>query len=119
MLRNLMMAGILATGIIVSAFAMTPDATEADPGHYSVEFENDRVRIVRIKYGPGEKSIMHSHKDNVVVVLTDADFNMTLADGSVIHDQRVAGSASWADAGDHLPENLSDAPAEALLIELK
>ena len=32
-----------------------------DSGHYAVEMENDKVRVLRIKYGPHEKSVMHSH----------------------------------------------------------
>ena len=119
MLRNIAIAGFLAIGMIITTFAMAPDAVEVDPEHYSVEFENDRVRVLRIKYGPGEKSVMHSHKDSVAVLLTEGNFNMTLADGTVINDKQTAGSASWADAGDHLPENLNDAPAEVVLIELK
>ena len=119
MLRKIATAGFLATGMIIAAFAMAPDAVQVDPEHYSVEFENDRVRVLRIKYGPGEKSVMHSHKDSVAVLLTEGNFNMTLPDGTVINDKQAAGSASWADAGDHLPENLNDAPAEVVLIELK
>jgi hypothetical protein len=26
-----------------------------------VEFENDQVRVLRITYGPHEKSVMHAH----------------------------------------------------------
>jgi hypothetical protein len=33
---------------------------KVDPKHYKVEFENERVRVLRIKYGAGEKSVMHS-----------------------------------------------------------
>ena len=50
-----------------------PDAAEkgggdpavVDPDHYTVEFENDAVRILRIKYGPGDESVMHSHPESV------------------------------------------------------
>ena len=38
-----------------------PDPTSVDAAHYKVEFENDRVRILRITYGPGEESVMHHH----------------------------------------------------------
>ncbi|MFC2094014.1 hypothetical protein ACFLSH_00155 [Bacteroidota bacterium] len=37
-----------------SSFAQ--DAAKVDPKHYKVEFENDDVRVLRITYGPGEKS---------------------------------------------------------------
>jgi hypothetical protein len=48
------------------------DLVKVDPKHYKVEFENDRVRVLRIKYGAGEKSVMHSHPESIAVFLTDA-----------------------------------------------
>jgi len=117
--KNLTIASILTFALIASAFAMTQNALVADPEHYTLELENDQVRIVRIKYGPGEKSVMHSHGASVAVALTDANFSMTLPDGTVLSESQSAGDATWADAGEHLPENLSDEAAEVLLIELK
>ena len=38
-----------------------PDAVTADPAHYSVSFENELVRILRVSYRAGEKSVMHRH----------------------------------------------------------
>ena len=35
------------------------DPINVDPKHYKVEFENERVRVLRVSYGPGEKSVMH------------------------------------------------------------
>jgi hypothetical protein len=45
------------------------DPVKVDPRHYKVEFENERVRVLRIKYGPGEKSVMHSHPESITVFL--------------------------------------------------
>jgi len=33
------------------------DPVKVDPKHYKVEMENDRVRVLRITYGPQEKSV--------------------------------------------------------------
>ena len=51
---------------------ITDDPVKVDPKHYKVEFENERVRVVRIRYAPGEKSVMHSHPESIAVFLTDA-----------------------------------------------
>src|ERR1044071_2854049 len=59
-----------------------PDAVTADPMHYSVSFENDVVRFVRGKDGPGEKSVMHRHLPGCVVFLTDQTMNFTTPDAS-------------------------------------
>jgi len=52
------------TAIFLSSTTMAEDGVVADPEHYTVEFENDKIRIIRIKYGPGEKSVMHTHGPN-------------------------------------------------------
>jgi ketosteroid isomerase-like protein len=101
------------------AFALQADATTLDPQHYTIEFENDRVRILRIKYGPGEKSIMHEHPASVAVLITEQNTQMHLPDGTSEPDTGSAGEARWLDPGSHMPENLSDQPLEVVLVELK
>ena len=103
--------------LFTAAFA--EDAVIADPEHYTVEFENDRVRVIRIKYGPGEKSVMHTHGPNVSILLTESTVRMTLPDGTSEETTGAAGAAQWSDAEEHLPENLSDEPLEVVLVELK
>jgi hypothetical protein len=69
-----------------------PDAPTADPKHYSVSFENDVARFVRVRYGPGEKSPMHRHLPGCVVYLTDQTMNFTVPDGSSEKDTVEAGA---------------------------
>ncbi len=75
-----------------------PDAVTADPAHYKVEFENDKVRVVRINYGPKEKSVMHSHPAGVVVFLSDLDGQFTMPDGTTQKTNAKAGTVAWSDA---------------------
>ena len=103
----------------LSSTTMAEDGVAADPEHYTVEFENDKVRIIRIKYGPGEKSVMHTHGANVSVFLTSNAVRFTLPDGTSVDADSETGAAQYADAEEHLPENLSDDPLEVVLIELK
>lgn len=95
------------------------DSTIVDPSHYTTEFENDLVRIVRISYGAGEESTMHYHPDSVAVFLADHNVQMTLPDGSTEDIQAAAGDAMFTPAGQHLPKNISDSPWELVLVELK
>jgi quercetin dioxygenase-like cupin family protein len=60
---------------------MAQDPVKVDPKHYTVEFENDKVRVVRIEYAPGEKSVMHGHPASVVVFLNDSQGRFTYPDG--------------------------------------
>ncbi len=41
---------------VTAASAMAQDAVKVDPKHYTVEFENDQVRVLRIRYEPREKT---------------------------------------------------------------
>jgi uncharacterized protein (TIGR02246 family) len=99
--------------------AAGPDAAAVDPAHYKVEFENDKVRILRISYGPKEKSVMHSHPAGVVVFLSDLNGRFTMPDGSTQDMQVKAGTAGWTDPQTHEPENLGDEPFQLIQVELK
>ena len=98
--------------------AAYPDAVEADPKHYSVSFENDVARILRVKYGPGEKSVMHRHLPGCVIFLTDQTFNFTIPDGSTDRASVAARSLGCGDGNVHLPENIA-AEAEFIMVEFK
>jgi hypothetical protein len=91
------------------------DAVTADPKHYSVQFENDAVRILRIKLGPGEKSLMHAHPANCAISLTDGTDRD--ARGKLVPTK--AGTVNCNDALSHVGENPGSTPAETILIEFK
>ena len=95
------------------------DPVKVDSQHYKVEFENERVRVVRIKYGPGEKSVMHSHPESVAVFLTDAHAKFTYPDWRTEDINANAGTVQHMDAFTHLPESLSKTPFEVIQVELK
>ena len=95
------------------------DPVKVDPKHYKVEFENDRIRVLRVKYEPGEKSVMHSHPETVAVFLNDAHAKFTYPDGQSEDINASAGSVQHLDAFTHLPESTGKAPFEVVLVELK
>jgi quercetin dioxygenase-like cupin family protein len=95
------------------------DPVKVDARHYKVEFENESVRVLRISYAPGEKSVMHYHPNAVAVYLTDGKTRMTTPDGKSQDMPAVAGSATWTPAGSHLPQNTGDKRLELVLVELK
>lgn len=109
----------LACLLLFAVPALGQDATLVDSDHYTVEFENDQVRVLRIKYGPHEKSVMHEHPGAVAVFLTAGQIRMWSKDGTSQDMTIASGQVSWNDAVSHLPENRGDAPFEVILIELK
>ena len=125
-MRNLMIGLVLgallgvATSTLVAQRSADsyPDVLTADPKHYSLSFENDVARFIRVQYGPGEKSPMHRHLPGCVVYLTDQTFNFTVPDGSGGKESVPAGSLGCGDGNVHAAENLEDA-AEFIMVEFK
>ncbi len=95
------------------------DPVTVDPKHYRVELENDRVRVLRISYGPREKSVMHSHPDCLAVFLTENRARFTFPDGKTEERSWTAGQTMLMAPETHLPENLTNHPLELILVELK
>jgi len=105
--------------IIFSGYSFAQDAVKVDPKHYKVEFENDQVRVLRITYAPGEKGVMHSHPEGMVIFLTDSKGMFTLPDGKTQENIYKKGFFSWVPASTHKPENIGDKPFELIQIEMK
>ena len=126
-MRNMVLGVILGAGLGIASSALLaqrgtesiPDAVTADPVHYSLSFENDLVRFLRIKYGPGEKSVMHRHAASCAIFLTDQTFNFTLPDGTTEPASVPAGALGCGDGNVHLPENIATDPAEFIMVEFK
>src|SRR5262245_50474211 len=113
------MLGVGATTLLAQRpTAPFPDAVTADPKHYSVSFENDVARFLRVRYGPGEKSVMHRHLPGCVIFLTDQTFNFTIPDGTTEPASVPAGSLGCSDGNVHLPENIGE-EAEFIMVEFK
>ena len=98
---------------------MAGDAVAIAPDHYSVVEENDRVRILEFRGGPGTKTAMHSHPAVVAVALTDAKVRSTHGNGQSMELELKAGMAMYMDDADHATEILGSAESHVILIELK
>jgi hypothetical protein len=103
----------------VQAQATPPDAVTADPTRYTVLFENDIARLIRVKFPRGVKSVMHSHPAGCAIFYKDARFKMTSPTGESQTLDNRAGDVSCSDAYSHLPENVGGADTELVLIHLK
>ena len=103
----------------VEETSMSKDPVKADPKHYKVEFENEKVRVLRVSYGSREKSVMHGHPNAVAVFLADAQAKFTYPDGKKENIKMKAGQAAWFPPVEHLPENTSSKSIELIFVELK
>ena len=105
--------------VCLASTALAQDPVKADANHYKVEFENDQVRVLRVKVGPKEKSIMHRHPNAVAIFMTDANGKFTFPDGKTQEMSGKAGGVLWTPATTHQPENTGDQAFEVILVELK
>ena len=84
-----------------------------------IEFENEQIRVVRIRYAPHENSGMHSHPQRAVVRTTDRHIRETKPDGKTEERFAKANEFVWVDGGTHSIENLGDSTIETIEIEFK
>ena len=105
--------------LIAHLSVLGQDAVKIDPKHYKVEVDNDKVRILRINYQPGEESVMHTHPEGVAVFLTDHKAKMKTGDGESFEMAGKKGDAMWLEKSKHQPSNIGDKPFELIQIELK
>jgi quercetin dioxygenase-like cupin family protein len=96
------------------------DPVKIDPKHYKVEFENDQVRVLRVKIEGHAVVPMHEHSLNrVTIYLTDQDFTAKDSTGKTTTAKHKAGEALWGMPITHTETNLSDQPFEVVVVELK
>ena len=106
-------------GCAYTSMLMAEDAVKFDPKHYTLVSENDQVRILRVHYGPHEKSVMHSHPASVAVFLSAGNGKFTFPDGRTQDFAAKSGDVQYNAATTHLPENTGDQAFDVIVIELK
>ncbi len=108
---------------LMAVTVVAQDPVQVDPQHYKVEFENDQMRVVRITFGPNEKSVMHEHPNGgCVIQITDEHTRHTDPAGKATITRGTAGTFACDNRGGtyrHLPESLSNQRLELLLVEMK
>jgi quercetin dioxygenase-like cupin family protein len=96
------------------------DPLKVDPKDYKLEFENSKVRVVRVKMAAGRKVPLHEHTLNrVVVYLTDQNGSMTTQDGQTTTAQHQPGEFSWGAPVKHMEQNNLDHAFEAIVVDFK
>ena len=101
------------------ASALSMDAVRVDPARYKVDFENDKVRLVRLGFGPRERGVMVEHPPRVLATLSDVSVKLVFRSGRTDERGAPAGVAAWLEAETLQTENASDQPLEVVLVEPK
>ncbi len=103
------------------------DALVAAPDHHQLLFENDHVRVLEVRIGPGQIVPVHTHRwPSVVYVKSGSDFIRRDGEGELIFDSRKVSPAQktpavvWSEPlSPHSVENIGSSEIHLLSIELK
>lgn len=94
------------------------DPTRTDPDKYRTVFENDAVRVLEYRDGPGAMTSPHGHPDSVMCTLSA--FRRRLhVDGATRDVEMEPGHAFWLPAQMHRGENIGTTDTHVLFVELK
>src|ERR1700693_1553771 len=100
------------------------DALAADPKHYKLEFENDRMRVLRLTLKADEVVPVHDDLDALFVCIAVGSdkachLRRTRPGGRSQDIHMQAGESRWIYADTRSEKNLSSQPLEMLVIEPK
>src|SRR5229473_8150904 len=95
------------------------DPVRVDPQHFKLDFQNEHVRVVRLRLKGSEGSPMHEEPDILVVCLKECHVRLTRPDGKIQDLHMQAGDTRWVWEDTRSEKNLSKEPLEMLLIEMK
>jgi quercetin dioxygenase-like cupin family protein len=98
---------------------LAQDPTKVESKHYKLDFENERVQVVSVHYGPHEKSALHDHPGGVVVCLSEGHLRFTDEAGKTREVYAKPGEVRWYAPFKHRVENLSDTSYDAVYIGVK
>ena len=103
------------------------DAMSVALQHHQVLLENDRVRVLDTRLGPGERTPVHTHQwPGVLYILSWSDFVRYDPEGNVLLDSRTiaakppVGASLWsAPLVPHYVQNIGDRELRVIAVELK
>ena len=117
MRSRLVWAGALVC--LATASALGQDPVKVEPKHYTLNFENEKVQVVSVIYGPHEQSGLHDHPGGVVVSITEGHLRFTDENGKTREVYAKPGEARWYPPFKHRVENLGETTYRAVYIGMK
>jgi len=118
--RRQFLALLSALGVAPELLAQ--DAATSDPRSFRVVLENERVRVLEFRSGPGLGVCgqgMHYHPDRVTVSLTGGRIKVTDAEGKAVVREIPPGYVFFSRAETHSTENIGGSGTRIYIIELK
>jgi hypothetical protein len=95
------------------------DPLKIDTRHYSLEYENERVRAIRLTLKEDEAVPMHDDVDAMAVCFRECHIRFTDPTGRIQDVHMASGETRWLWGNTHSAKNLNTHPLEMVFIELK
>jgi quercetin dioxygenase-like cupin family protein len=95
------------------------DPAVTDPDKYRVVLENERVRVLRYRDQPGDKTHPHHHPEFVLYALSTFERRLTFGDGTKKERTFSPGDVIWMPEQSHVGENIGSTVTDVLIVELK
>jgi hypothetical protein len=95
------------------------DALEADPKHYKLDLENDRMRVLRLTLKADEVVPVHDDRDALFVCIKECHIRLTRPGGRSQDIHLQAGESRWIYGDTRSEKNVGPQPLEMLVIEPK
>ena len=105
--------------LVIAGTATAQDPLKVGPNIYKKILENERVRMLEVKFAPGDSIAMHSHPDHAVYAITGGKLRVTTSDGKTQVADLKAGDPIWFPAVIHGAKNIGDTSLKLLVVELK
>jgi hypothetical protein len=95
--------------------------------YHRLLFENERVRILEVRIGPGQRVPVHTHRwPSAIYIVSASDFIRRDGEGKILFDSRAAGplpatpTVQWTDPlPPHSVENVGRSEILLITTELK
>jgi hypothetical protein len=102
------------------ASAFDRDAVKLDPSHNKVLFENDRVRVVDVHFGLGEKGPVVDKRPRVIILLNDMHADVARHEGDAPSPRDgKAGVIQWSLGGSQATMNRNETKLDNIVVEIK
>jgi len=98
---------------------ISDDAVTIAPHVHKTLFETERIRVLDVTVKPGDVAKMHSHPENIVVVLEGGRLEFTSEDGTKKESTLTESAVLHNPAGRHAVANKGSAEIRVIQIELQ
>lgn len=102
-----------------ASFAWSQDLVTVAPDAARIEYEDARVRVVRLRIAPNAALPMHDRPARVVIPLTPNDVRISHANGTIRTTRTAAHGVAWSEPTRRAVTNLASTALENLIVELK